>query len=119
MKLVTDSLLVLSELIGTQDGLGDEAIVLAKYFTMGGTATWLITDFSSYPDGRRAFGFCYLGDHMADGAEMGYVSFDQLEELSFPHTVERDQHWKPITLGEAKQREFPLLYENYMDGQTG
>lgn len=68
----------------------------ARLFALGSAATWLIAEYD--PDERIAFGYCDLfGQGETGGAEWGYVSIDELEELRFlgiPR-VELDAHFTP------------------------
>lgn len=77
--------------IGSQDGLGGQAKVIAKFFNPAGVGTWLITEGNKLENGDyEMFGYCHLGyDEMA---ELGYVMLSQLEKLELPFglNVERD-----------------------------
>ena len=106
MQLITDEIITRSMQLGTQDGRGDSAIVIAKFFTPSAGATWFITDVASEGliEEGLAFGFAYLGPHLAEYAELGYVSIDELQMGTGMTAVERDINWIEETLGEAKQR---------------
>lgn len=93
MKLITKELEKIFEKypIGSQDGLGGNAKVIAKFFNPVGAGTWLITEAEKTEDGDyEMFGYCHLGDD--EMAELGYVMLSQLEELKLPFglKVERD-----------------------------
>lgn len=93
MKLITKELEKIFEKypIGSQDGLGGNAKVIAKFFNPVGAGTWLITEAEKTEDGDyEMFGYCHLGDN--EMAELGYVMLSQLEELKLPFglKVERD-----------------------------
>lgn len=93
MKLITKELEKIFEKypIGSQDGLGGNAKVIAKFFNPVGVGTWLITEAEKTEDGDyEMFGYCHLGDN--EMAELGYVMLSQLEELKLPFglKVERD-----------------------------
>lgn len=93
MKLITKELAKKFENypIGSQDGLGGKAKVIAKFFNPVGPGTWLITEASKLENGDyEMFGYCHLGD--SEMAELGYVYLSQLENLKLPFglSVERD-----------------------------
>jgi len=93
MKLITKELEKAFENypIGSQDGLGGKAKVIAKFFNPTGVGTWLITEASKLENGDyEMFGYCHLGDD--EMAELGYVYLSQLESLKLPFglSVERD-----------------------------
>lgn len=95
MKLITKELEKTFEKypIGSQDGLGGNAKVIAKFFNPAGAGTWLITEAEKTEDGDyEMFGYCHLGDD--EMAELGYVMLSQLEELKLPFglKVERDMY---------------------------
>jgi hypothetical protein len=54
------------------------------------------------PESREAFGYVSLG--MPGCAEWGYISLDELEQLttSGGQVVERDLHWTPTRARDAK-----------------
>ncbi len=93
MKLITKELEETFEKypIGSQDGLGGRAKVIAKFFNPIGPGTWLITEADKLENGDyQMFGYCHLGDD--EMAELGYVNLSQLEELQLPLglSIERD-----------------------------
>lgn len=96
MKLMTKAIENVIPALYEQDGLGDDAIVHAKFFTPDGSWTWYATEYD--PAQRMFFGLVKGFD-----AEYGYFSLDQLEGirggLGLP--VERDMHFKPTKLGEV------------------
>ena len=72
----------------SQDGKGDESIVLVKYFNPVGAGTWLITEAELQEDGDwLLFGYCHIWCW-----EWGYVMLSDLENLKLPFglTIERD-----------------------------
>lgn len=75
----------------SQDGKGDEAEVVVKYFG-GPAATWLITEGEKQENGDWVlYGYCTLGY----GWEWGEVMLSELERAKFPPFglgVERDLH---------------------------
>lgn len=93
MKLITKELEKVFEKypIGSQDGLGGKAKVIAKFFNPVGVGTWLITEAEKTEDGDyEMFGYCHLGDD--EMAELGYVRLSELEKLRLPFglKIERD-----------------------------
>lgn len=93
MKLLTKELEEILEKypIGSQDGLGGNAIVIAKFFNPTGIGTWLITEAEKTEDGDyEMFGYCHLGDDNL--AELGYIKLSELEKIKLPFglSIERD-----------------------------
>tara|TARA_R110000737_G_scaffold335714_1_gene354651 strand:- start:31 stop:360 length:330 start_codon:yes stop_codon:yes gene_type:complete len=82
-----------------------------KLFNPCGAATWLLSEYDSKQ--RMFFGLCDLG---MGSPELGYVSLDELLEISLPFglTLERDRYWTPkYTLSEYadKAREYRCITE--------
>lgn len=97
MKLITKELEKIFEKypLGSQDGLGGKAKVIAKFFNPTGAGTWLITEAEKLENGDyEMFGYCHLGDD--EMAEFGYVCLSELQNLKLPFglTVERDLYMK-------------------------
>ena len=93
MELITEELEEIFEKypIGSQEGLGGRANVIAKFFNPVGSGTWLITEANKLENGDyEMFGYCHLGDD--ETAKLGYVNLSQLEQLQLPFglSVERD-----------------------------
>lgn len=85
----------------------EDPIVYAKYFTPDGSVTWLITEF----DGQDLlYGFTHLGPHLADCAELGYISLNGLLDArgKMGLRIERDLWFEPKPLSQAKCEEFGL-----------
>lgn len=102
MKLLTADVIrkLQSHPFGSQDGKGDNARVIVKYFGRG-MATWLITEAEQQPDGDwMLYGKATLGY----GWEWGTVMLSELEKIKFPpsgHGVERDLYLRGgATVGE-------------------
>ncbi len=56
--------------------------IFARLFALGSAATWLLAEYDA--DQKVAFGYADLfGQGSAGGAEWGYVSIEELEELRF------------------------------------
>ena len=72
----------------SQDGKGENSVVLVKYFNPVGSSTWLITEAEKQEDGDwLLFGYCHIFCW-----EWGYVSLRELQSVKLPLglTVERD-----------------------------
>jgi len=107
MKLLTKALEKALPALYSQDGKGDEAIVYAKFFNPMGAATWFVTEYD--PENRIFFGYADLfGQGPDGGAELGYVSLDELQAVKLPLGlgIERDIHFTPKTLAEAKRKHY-------------
>ena len=79
----------------SQDGLGGDAKVIAKFFNPIGAGTWLITEGNKLDNGDyEMFGYCHLGDDF--NAEFGYVMLSDLENIKLPlgMSIERDLYLK-------------------------
>lgn len=83
-----------------------DPMVHVKLFTPYSGWTWLLTEYE--PETETGFGFCYNGQD-PDGAELGYVSVAELKALKWRGLpgVERDIHFSPKPLSEAKKAECP------------
>lgn len=93
MKLLTKELEKVFEKypFESQEKLGGNALVIAKYFNPIGNETWLITEAEKEDDGNYTlFGYVNLGDELT--AEFGYISLNELESIKLPagFTIERD-----------------------------
>ena len=92
--------------LGSQDGLGKDAVVVVKYFNPVGAATWLITEGQELKDGDyELYGYCFLGDIY--NAEVGYVNLSDLKNIrcGFGLGIERDLYLKEnCTVAEAMKQ---------------
>lgn len=123
MKLMTKKLEEVFEKypLGSQDGLGGQAKVIAKFFNPMGVGTWFITEAEKRENGDyEMFGYCHLGDD--ELAEFGYVMLSELQKIKGPFGmgIERDLYLsKDCTLIEAMKQtgmEVPdYLLENEED----
>jgi len=107
MKLLTKTIEKTLPAPYAQDGKGEDAVVHIKFFSPVGAATWFITEYD--PEERVFFGYADLyGQGPEGGAELGYVSLDELESVRLPFGlgIERDIHWTPCTLAEAKAKHY-------------
>ena len=98
MKLLTKALEKRFAALGNQDGKGDDAIVVAKFFNPTGSWTWYATEW--LPEQNA---FCGLVD--GDYAELGYFSKTELDGFKGPFGIgiERDLHFGEKTIGEVKK----------------
>ena len=83
-----------------------DPMVRVKLFTPWTGWTWLLTEYD--PHQNLAFGFCY-NRAAPDCAELGYISITELEAVRGPAglRIEREIHWKPKPLSQAKAQECP------------
>lgn len=82
MKLMTKELETALEKrpIGSQDGKGEDAEVVVKYFNPCGAGTWLITEGEKQENGDwLLFGYCHIFEW-----EWGYVMLSELESVTLP-----------------------------------
>lgn len=81
---------------GSQEKLGEDAVILCKIFNPFGAGTWLITEAEKQEDDTwLCFGWAEIGC----GWEAGYISFQELEDCrinfgGFRYPLERDIHLK-------------------------
>jgi len=74
----------------SQDGKGNDAEIVVKYFNPYGMGTWLITEGELQEDGDWLFfGYCHIFCW-----EWGYVSLSELESVGY---IERDLYLKDGT----------------------
>jgi hypothetical protein len=101
-QLMTQELAETIPALYSQENVEDP-IVRAKFFSPYSQATWLVLEMDG--DGTL-FGYADLG--LGFGGELGYMSLPELQETNrngLP-LVERDLHWTPKPLSEAKAQEF-------------
>ncbi len=80
----------------SQDGKGDDAEVICKFFAPVGSFTWYVTEGE-----RQGDDFMFFGVVASDyGKEYGYFSLKELQELRLPFGlgIERDLHFKPCAV---------------------
>ena len=90
MRLMTKGLETVLEKypIGSQDGKGEDADVVVKYFNPCGAGTWLITEGEKQENGDwLLFGYCHIFEW-----EWGYVTLSELESVRLPFglSIERE-----------------------------
>lgn len=79
--------------LNSQDGKGVEAKVVCKFFSPVGSWTWYVLEGTKSQDGDWEFYGIVVNDY---GAEYGYFSLKELENLSLPFglKVERDLYFE-------------------------
>ncbi len=84
---------------GSQEELGEDAVILCKIFNPYGAGTWLITEAEKQEDDTwLCFGWAEIGYEW----EAGYVSFEEIENIRiqigrYRFPLERDVHLKTGT----------------------
>ena len=76
--------------IYSQDGKGQDAEVVIKYFNPCGQGTWLITEGEQRDNGDwELYGYCHLFEW-----EWGSIMLSELQNVNLPFglTIERDLH---------------------------
>lgn len=84
----------------SQEGKGDEAEVVVKFFTPDANATWLITEGEQTDDGDwEFFGLCHVFEW-----EWGYIRLSELKRVrgKYGLPVERDLYASGQTIKELK-----------------
>lgn len=98
MELMTPELAARFKEVGSQEALGDKAIVIAKFFDPCGSWTWYATEYD--PKANICFG-------LVQGFELEYGDFSLTELQSLPKKmgvgIERDIYWKERPVGEVHQ----------------
>ena len=97
MKLLTEEIAAMLPPLGSQDGLGYDAIAHLKLFTPDANWTWLCTEYD--PEERLFFGLVCGFEQ-----ELGYFSLDELQAARGPLglPIERDQHFEPTSLKDCE-----------------
>ena len=76
----------------SQDGKGEDALAVVKFFDPYGSWSWYASEFD--PEQGLVAGH---------ERELGYFSLSELESVEFAgrQRIERDLHWKPRPLAEC------------------
>ncbi len=83
--------------LGSQEGKGDDARVVAKFFFPIGRYTFFATEGEPQGEDFLFFGYC-LSPISPDFDEWGYTSLSELRELSVHNLrMERDAFLEPAT----------------------
>jgi hypothetical protein len=102
MKLLTKANEKALPPLYSQDGKGEEAIAVVKFFTPWSNWTWFATEYD--PEERLFFGLV-----VGLETELGYFSLDELQSVKGPAGlgIERDRYWNPRTLAECRKEAVP------------
>ena len=79
-----------------------DPIVHASYFTLFGSARWLVTE--ADPEEGTLFGFAEV---LPGCGELGYMNMQEMEEAKYNGVIpaiERDLYFEPAPLSEVKKR---------------
>jgi hypothetical protein len=99
MKLFTKEIEQAAAKIGCQDGKGDEAKVIAKFFCTRNNWRWYATEWDA--ETGRFFGLVSGFE-----VELGYFSLAEFEEMNaayrFP-IIERDLYFENKTIADARK----------------
>jgi len=99
MQLLTKTLRQQLPPLYATEALGDDALVVVKFFTPWTNWTWYATEYD--PSDRLFFGLVEGFD-----VELGHFSLDELEALRGPGglRIERDLYWRPQSLKAVRTR---------------
>lgn len=97
MKLLTKAIEKKIPALYSQDGKGEDAIAVVKFFTPWSNWTWFASEYDP------ATGL-FFGLVVGFERELGNFSLAELESLTGPMglKIERDLHWTPRPLRECK-----------------
>lgn len=79
--------------VGSQDGKGKDAVVIAKFFSCRSGWTWYATEYD--PVDRVFFGLVHGVE-----VEFGAFSMAEFESVPGPLGIERDRGWRERTIGD-------------------
>jgi hypothetical protein len=104
MKLMTKAIEARFAKLGRQEGKGDQAIVVAKFFCPWNGWTWFATEFEADEPGTEDGNF--FGLVVGHETELGYFNRKELENVRglFGLGIERDLHWTERTLAEVREK---------------
>ena len=112
MKLLTKALRKKLPPLYAQDAKGEAAIVYAKFFTPDANWEWYITEGGPiyayklmHDQPTEEVDYHFFGLVVGQYTELGYFSLRELETVLGPLRlpIERDLHWKPMTLGQVRR----------------
>jgi len=103
MQLLTNELRRKLPSLGSQDGKGSKAVVLARFFTPDAGWTW-----NAIEGQEEGNDFMFFGLVEGQFKELGYFSLAELQGVRGPMglPIERDLHWTPRTLEEIAPEMF-------------
>lgn len=111
MKLITKALekVFAKYPLYSQDGKGNDAVVIAKFFLPGSGFTWYVTEAEKQENGD----YMFFGYVEGLDSELGYFSLSQLQNVRgrFGLRIERDMYFNngKTTLAQVK-REIEMAY---------
>jgi hypothetical protein len=96
MLLTKENLKALPPLY-SQDGKGEDAIAVVKFFTPWSNWTWYASEFNPEEG-------LFFGKVVGHETELGYFTLAELEAVRGPAglRIERDRHFQPKPLSEVK-----------------
>lgn len=117
MKLLTRELMDRLPVLYSQDGKGEAALVLVKFFTPWSSWTWYATEATAFMrdgseralkdvrDWQEVEDVRFFGLVEGHEAELGYFSLNELHELRGPFglKIERDKSFRPRPLAELRR----------------
>lgn len=84
----------------SQDGKGDDAVIICKFFNPCGSGTWYVLEGNKLADGDWEFyGIVDLFER-----EYGYFTLSQLKDVRLPFglTIERDRYFDKCKVKDIK-----------------
>lgn len=104
MKLITKEIEKMLEKypLYSQDGKGEDAIIVCKFFSPVGSWTWYVLEGQRQEDGDYEL-FCLVVNGY--GTEYGYQMLSELEEINLPFglKIERDLYFTPCKVKDVIQ----------------
>ena len=95
MKLLTKEIRQKLPRLYGQDGMGEEAIVYAKFFTPDSNWTWFVLEGEPIVENDKEIDFRFFGLVHGFEEEYGYFMLSELESVTGPMGlhIERDLHF--------------------------
>ena len=111
MLLLTNKLKSALPKLYSNEDKGDSAMIVGKFFCPWNQWTWYLMEY----DGEDTF-FGYV---IGMENELGYFSLSELKSITkYGMGIERDKHFKPLTLRELKE-EYKHYYIERKDVANG
>lgn len=89
------------------EGLSDRQQLVREHFFLGGN-DWWVTEYDQ--ESKIATGFTVLNGDAPNG-EYGDFSLEELEQFRRGlGVIERDLHWEPVTLAQARSNKYPDVF---------
>lgn len=88
----------------SQDGKGDDAVIVCKFFSPVGAWTWYVLEAQKREDGDYEFFGIVVNGY--GEKEYGYFTKSELESVKLPFglTIERDIYFSPSRVGDLIDR---------------